>query len=287
MPISTRLIFMTWLGLGLASCTTPDRGPEAASNINDHVNPALTITARWPHDTQAFTEGLVVDGRVLFESTGEYGHSRLRRIDWRSGRILAERTLPTQFGEGLTRLGDKLYQLTWKAGTGYIYDADSLASRGRFSYAGEGWGLTNDGHQLIMSDGTSVLRWLATSDFHVVRRLQVKDDGTAVDQLNELEYIDGTIWANIWHSDQIVVIDPATGHVIARLDAHSLRQTLYDSGYQDDAGTLNGIAYDPVAKRLILTGKNWPLIFEVALPEIDGCGADQKASARARDQSPE
>lgn len=257
---------------GLGACTPHDDGfndTEAATPVPGH---SLNVLERWPHDPQAFTEGLAVDGPVLYESTGGYGDSRLQAIDWRSGDILASHELPDdRFGEGLTRLHHRLYQLTWKAGQGIIYDVDTLAVLDHFNYRGQGWGLTTDGRQLIMSNGSAVLQFFDPKGFERRRRLRVTDNGQPLDQLNELEYIDGRIWANIWHADRIVVIDPATGHVVADINGHGLRQALAADGCGSScatAGVLNGIAYDPARHRLLLTGKNWPALFEVEVPAL-------------------
>lgn len=261
------------LSLAVLGACTPYAEPSNNAQIMappDGRTPK--ILKRWPHDSQAFTEGLVVDGPVLFESTGGYGHSRLQKIDWRSGRVLATHSLPDKrFGEGLARLGDRLYQLTWKSGEGFIYDTATLKPLGDFSYHGQGWGLATNGHQLIMSNGSSTLQFFDPQGFKRLRGLAITDHGQPVGQLNELEYIDGRIWANIWHSDRIVVIDPANGHVVAHVNGHSLRQALADHGCDracSKAGVLNGIAYDPAGRRLLLTGKNWPALFEVALPAM-------------------
>lgn len=259
--------------LGLSACTPPHDAIDGADIISHPGGQTLAIIKRWPHDSRAFTEGLIVDGPVLYESTGGYGQSRLQAIDWRSGRVLTTRQLPAdRFGEGLTRLGDRLYQLTWKSGKGMIYDLDTLEPRGRFSYRGQGWGLTTNGHQLIMSNGSSILQFFAPESFKRLRGLRITDHGQPVSQLNELEYIDGRIWANIWHSDRIVVIDPDNGHVVAHISGHGLRQALANDGCDDacsKAGVLNGIAYDRAQQRLLLTGKHWPVLFEVALPASD------------------
>lgn len=232
--------------------------------------------ARLPHDTSAFTEGLLIHDGVLFESTGNYGQSDVRRVDPISGRILARHRLPDRyFGEGLARLGDRLYQLTWKSGTGFIYDADTLAPHGRFHYAGQGWGLTHCGRQLVMSNGSAELRFVDPRDFRIVRRLRVTERGRPVSHLNELETIDGLIWANVWLTDDIVRIDPETGHVVDRIDAASLARAMPDS-----ADVTNGIAYDAARDRVYVTGKYWPALFRIAKPAVRA----QNASAEARCQ---
>ncbi|MGN8157720.1 glutaminyl-peptide cyclotransferase [Salinisphaera sp. RV14] len=236
--------------------------------------------ARLPHDPSAFTEGLLISRGALYESTGDYGHSEVRRVDLASGRILARHALPDRyFGEGLARFDDRLYQLTWKSGTGFIYDADTLRPIGRFRYAGQGWGLTRCGGQLVMSNGSAILRFVDPSDFSVRRRLLVTEHGRPVMHLNELETIDGLIWANVWLTDDIVRIDPVDGHVVDRIDASALADAMPDS-----ADVLNGIAYDAGPDRVYITGKYWPVLFRIARPPAPEA-ADQNASARARCQS--
>ncbi|HET7313325.1 glutaminyl-peptide cyclotransferase, partial [Salinisphaera sp.] len=206
--------------------------------------------------------------------------SEIRRVAPASGRVRARHRLPDRyFGEGLAWLDGRLYQLTWKSGTGFIYDAKTLQPLGRFHYAGQGWGLTRCGPRLVMSNGSAELLFVDPDDFHVVRRLQVTEHGAAVDHLNELETIGGLIWANVWLSDDIVRIDPASGHVIDRIDASALAAAMPDS-----ADVLNGIAYDAARDRVYVTGKYWPALFRIARPPRPGAVA-QNASAEARCQS--
>ena len=262
-----------WMGaaLMLAACTPREDSPLSPSATVHAEDPMLSPTRPWPHDAAAFTEGLVIDGATLYESTGGYGQSVVQATRWRDGRVLARHRLPdNRFGEGLTRIGDRLYQLTWKSGEGYIYAADTLRLIGRFHYHGEGWGLTHDNRSLIMSNGSDRLTFIDPETFQTQRTLQVTDHGQAVNQLNELEYVDGRIWANIWHSDLIVAIAPVNGHVTARFNGRALREALSRHGCGQacaNAGVLNGIAYDPAQRRLLLTGKNWPRLFETVVPE--------------------
>lgn len=224
-----------------------------------------TIVAQYPHDPAAFTQGLLVSNGVLFESTGEYGHSSVRRVDLESGRVLQSTALDdTYFGEGLTLAQGRLFQLTWKAGIAFVYDPDSLERIGRFDYRGQGWGLTWNGERLIMSDGSATLRLLDPSDFRVTGRIRVTEDGRPLRRLNELEYVDGAILANVWFEDRVVRIEPDTGRVTASIDAAALRAALPEDS--DDINALNGIAWDAQRRRLYLTGKNWPRLFEVAWP---------------------
>lgn len=233
----------------------------ACGSSNRHRSDAYAVTAKFPHDTTAYTQGLLWANGALFESTGRYGHSELRRIDWRSGRVLAARKLPTdRFGEGLALLGGRLYQLTWKAGIAYTYDPATLAPRDSFSYPGEGWGLATDGTSLIMSDGSDSLRFLAPATFQVQRVVRVRYKGAPLYQLNELEYVNGELLANVYQSDWILRIDPATGIVRQLLDFGDLYPNR-----RAPAEVMNGIALAPDSAHLLLTGKLWPVMFEVQL----------------------
>jgi glutaminyl-peptide cyclotransferase len=216
----------------------------------------------YPHDPNAFTQGLVyVDGK-LYESTGLNGRSSLRMVDLSSGRVLQRYDLPVEyFGEGLTNWGSDLVQVTWKTGTGFVYDQFSFALRRTFHYEGEGWGLTHDEKTLILSDGTSIIRFLEPKSFREIKRISVNDgSGHPVVNLNELEYIHGEIYANIWQTDKIARISPHTGRILGWIDLSGLmdKRELAAS----DA-VLNGIAYDSKGDRLFVTGKLWPKLFEI------------------------
>ena len=219
------------------------------------------VTARFPHDSTAYTQGLLWSDGVLFESTGLYGHSDLRRVDLRSGRVLASRPLAAdRFGEGLALLKGRLYQLTWKAGVAYTYDAATLAPGDSFHYAGEGWGLATDGTSLIMSDGSDSLRFLSPATFQVQRVVHVRYNDAPLYQLNELEYVNGEVLANVYQSNWVLRIDPVTGIVRETIDFADL--------YPDRPATaevMNGIALAPDGKQLLLTGKLWPVLFQVRL----------------------
>ena len=223
---------------------------------------SYTVVHTYPHDPNAFTQGLIyVDGH-LYESTGLNGRSSLRLVDLASGNVLQKHDLPAEyFGEGLTDWGSTLIQLTWISHKALVYDRFSFALQRTFDYEGEGWGLTHDAAQLIMSDGTSSLRFLDPKTFRVIRRLKVVDgDGGPVENLNELEYIRGEIYANVWQTDDIVRISPRTGKVLGRIDLSGIidKRELREHG-----AVLNGIAYDPVGNRLFVTGKLWPKLFEI------------------------
>jgi len=228
------------------------------------------IVHTYPHDPNAFTQGLVfVDGR-LYESTGINGQSSLRMVDLESGRVLQEQPVDSKyFAEGLTAWGSSLVQLTWESHVGLIYDRFSFRLLRTFSYAGEGWGLTQDGKSLILSDGTPVLRFFDPLTFKEVRRITVKDRGKPVTDINELEYIEiggrgvqgrGQVYANIWHSYRIARIAPQTGKVVGWID---LKGLLPDSEHSSPEAVLNGIAWDSVHHRLFVTGKLWPKLFEI------------------------
>ncbi len=220
----------------------------------------MKILKDYPHDTSSFTQGLVRSGACLYESTGERGYSKLRKVRLADGKVLRERSLERRyFGEGLALAQGRLIQLTWTSGVAFIWDPETFEPLGQFSYSGEGWGLTFDGSWLIMSDGSSVLTLRDPKSFAVWRRLPVTLNGRPVENLNELEYVEGQIYANVWQSTQIVRIDPSSGHVTAVIDASSLPYTPRVPGND----VLNGIAYDPQKGTFLLTGKLWPRLFEV------------------------
>ena len=219
------------------------------------------IVHTYPHDPHAFTQGLVyVDGH-LYESTGRNGQSSLRMIDLETGRVLQEQPVDGKyFAEGLTEWASTLVQLTWETHIGFVYDRFSFRPLRTFSFAGEGWGLTHDGKSLILSDGTPILRFLDPATFKEVRRITVKDRGKRVKDINELEYVDGQIYANIWHSDRIARISPHTGKVLGWIDLSGLLPTAERS---DPEAVLNGIAWDAEHRRLFVTGKLWPKLYEI------------------------
>jgi glutaminyl-peptide cyclotransferase len=236
------------------------------------------------HDPEAFTQGLIyLDGR-LYESTGLNGRSSLRMVDLSTGRVLQKYDVPAEyFGEGLTDWGSNLIQLTWKAHKGFVYDRFSFSLLRTFSYEGEGWGLTHDRTQLIMSDGTSYLRFLDPKSFRETRRIHVTDAaGRAIDNLNELEYIHGEIYANIWGSNVIVRVSPRTGKVLGRIDLTGIIDKRELAGSN---AVLNGIAYDSAGDRLFVTGKLWPKLFEIRVVterRKAGTGKGRTSSRAAR-----
>lgn len=221
------------------------------------------VVKAYPHDPAAFTQGLLFHGGVLYESTGMYGHSSLRKIDLATGKVLKIRRLPDMcFGEGIARKGNRLVLLTWKSKEGFIYDIETFRLVGRFRYGTEGWGITYDGRCFVMSDGTATLRFLDPRTFNVVKRLVVKDRGKPVDRLNELEFVRGEIFANVWGTTSIARITPETGEVTGWIDLTGLCAEVESPGKAD---VLNGIAYDTEGDRLFVTGKYWPKLFEIRI----------------------
>lgn len=230
---------------------------------------ALAITQTYqvvnvyPHDRQAFTEGLLVYNGEFYESTGLNGKSNFRRVEMKTGKVLQQVDLPAQyFGEGIVIFGDRLYQLTWQEHTGFVYDRASFQRVLTFTYPMEGWGMTHDGRSLIISDGTPTIHFYDPQTLTETRQIQVTLDGEPVAQLNELEYVRGEIYANIWQTDFIVRIDPNTGHVLGVVDLTGL---LTPEDMQPQVDVLNGIAYDEATDRLFVTGKWWPKVFEIKL----------------------
>jgi len=221
------------------------------------------IINTYPHDRNAFTQGLVFEKGFLYEGTGIRGRSELRKVKAETGEILQTHKLPDQFfGEGITVCGDKIIQLTWQSHQGFVYDRESFELLAEFTYSGEGWGITYDGQRLIMSDGTPVLRFLNPETFEQEGEIEVRDDKGPVSRLNELEYAGGEIYANVWRTERIARISPRTGRVTGWLEPDGLLN------FQDIAqpvDVLNGIAYDSEKKRLFITGKLWPKLFEICL----------------------
>mgnify|MGYP001562161694 FL=1 len=273
--------FATWasmwglLILATAACASPETVTPADTTPVGETPQRLVprVVATHPHDPTAFTQGLeLVDGRIL-ESTGRYGESEIREVDRATGRVLRSAALDaTWFGEGLTALGDgRAVQLTWKAGRAVVWDLPTLTEVDVLTYGGQGWGLCRlpdtdvdlgqdqEAGSLVMSDGSDRLTF---RDLELTRTgdVEVRLDGMPVTRLNELECVDGTVWANVWQTDTIVAIDPSTGTVTAVVDASGL---LADRSSLGDDDVLNGIAHDPETGRFLLTGKRWPVLFEV------------------------
>jgi len=221
------------------------------------------VVNTYPHDHSAYTQGLVFDSGFLYEGTGLRGHSTLRRVELTTGEILQVRKLPSRyFGEGVTIYGDRIIQLTWKSNVGLVFDKNSFNILGQFDYLSEGWGITHDGEYLIMSDGTSTLHYLEPDTFAEIETIDVHDDNGPVNRLNELEYINGEIYANVWRKDYIIRISPETGRVTGRIE---LKGILASEDISEQVDVLNGIAYDGKDDRLFVTGKLWPKVFEIVL----------------------
>jgi glutamine cyclotransferase len=219
----------------------------------------------FPHDPNAFTQGLIFEDGFLYESTGLYGYSSIRRVEMESGSILQLLSLPDEFfGEGITIFEDKIIQLTWKNNRGFVYNKHSFELLHEFEYPTEGWGLTHDESRLIMSDGSATLYFLDPINFTKVGQIEVYDE-EPVTQLNELEYIQGKIYANVWNDDTIAVINPQTGKVTGWINLEGI----YDSTNQYTGNVLNGIAYDANENRLFVTGKNWSQLFEISILPLE------------------
>jgi uncharacterized repeat protein (TIGR01451 family) len=222
-----------------------------------------TIVNTYPHDPDAFTQGLVFENGVLYEGTGLWGRSTLRKVTLETGEVIQSYDLPSEFfGEGITIYGDEIIQLTWRSHTGFVYERDSFDLLQEFTYPTEGWGITHDGERLIMSDGTSTLYFWDPETFEQVGQVGVYDENGPVKRLNELEYIQGKVFANVWQTDRIVIIAPQTGQVVGWID---LKGLLDPGSVSQPVDVLNGIAYDAETDRLFVTGKLWPTLFEIDL----------------------
>ena len=221
------------------------------------------VVAEFPHSTSSYTEGFFYRDGLFYEGTGLKGSSAILVIEPETGKLLQRRDLPQQFfGEGIIDWGPDIYEWTWQSHICFIYDRFSLRPAGQFTYSGEGWGMTRTATAIITSDGTATLRFRDPKTFQETRHIVVKDDGNPVEQLNELEYIKGEIYANIWHSDRIARISPRDGHVIGWIDLTGLMPA---SRRVNAESVLNGIAYDAKHDRLFVTGKQWPAVFEIRL----------------------
>lgn len=222
-----------------------------------------TIVNAFPHDPAAFTQGLAYRDGFLYEGTGLKGRSSLRKVRLETGEVLQHLDLaPEFFGEGIALVQDKIVQLTWQSQTGFVYDLRTLHQLRQFSYSGEGWGIATHGSELFMSDGTSDIRILDSVTLKERRRIHVRDGASPIDQLNELEFVEGQLFANIWQTNRIARISPQTGEVVGWIDLTGLLSPMYRL---ESGAVLNGIAYDPARKRLFVTGKLWPRLFEIRL----------------------
>jgi glutaminyl-peptide cyclotransferase len=236
--------------------------PQRAEPPRRVASYTYDVVGKYPHDPDAYTQGLLYRDGFLYESTGRNGSSSIRKVRLETGEVLQKHDVPEEyFGEGLVDWGTRLIQLTWTSNVAFVYDLATFEQIGTFPYAGEGWGLTHDRTDLIMSDGTPNLRRLDPATFTERSRFTVRDAGLSVDDLNELEYVNGSVYANVWLTDRIAVIDPATGDLTGWIDLAGLRPRAGPPA--DDV--LNGIAYDAERNRLFVTGKLWPTLFEIRL----------------------
>lgn len=257
-------------GLLLAACSAVGQPqPASPAAVQARSAPVVVprVMARTPHDLGAFTQGLIVDGDTLIESTGQYGQSEIRRVRRSDGAVLDRRPIPPDhFGEGLARQGDELVSLTWRNRIAHRWDAATLVPRGTFTYPWQGWGLASDGRAYILSDGSDRLRFLDPATFALLREIRVTRDGQPLNRLNELEWVDGRLLANVWMEPEIMVIDPATGIVTHVIDCRAIVAEAGQTGSID--AVLNGIAWDARHRRLFVTGKLWPTLFEIEVPGL-------------------
>lgn len=256
-PIGAVVAAVCALALGSASTPSAQRAAKASKAPVD----SYRVVRAYPHDPSAYTQGLLYRDGFLFESTGLNGRSTLRKVRVNTGEVVQQRRIdPAYFAEGLADWRGQLVQLTWQSNVAFVYDLAGFTPRGTYAYPGEGWGLTRNDDGFIMSDGSADLRFLDPGTFREVRRVTVTDGGAPVRELNELEYVRGEVWANVYMTDLIARIDPKTGRVLRWIDLKGLMA----SGYNLEAGAvLNGIAYDPEKNRLWVTGKLWPRLFEI------------------------
>ena len=255
--------FALSLPLALAVVSAAQSSPDRTAHPPEYT---FEVVNRFPHDATAFTQGFAYYGGYFYEGTGRNGKSSLRQVRVESGEVVRKVDLPQEFfGEGITVLGDRIFQLTWLSHTGFVYDSKTFQKLRSFQYEGEGWGLATDGHDLFLSNGSSEIKVYDPGTSRVKRRIKVRDGKTAVEQLNELEFVEGEIFANVWHSERIARISPPTGEVVGWINLSGLLGPFY---HLDAEAVLNGIAYDAEHKRLFVTGKLWPSIFEIRIVPV-------------------
>jgi glutamine cyclotransferase len=257
------------LSTSAAACNSdaPPADARTTPAVATNRTPTYTyeVVRTYPHDIGAYTEGLLFHDGRLFESTGQKGKSNIREVDLNTGRVLRQRAIDSvYFGEGIIILGDTMWELTWQNNVGFLYDWKTFTPKGTFKYDGEGWALTTDGTSLIMSNGTPVINYRDPKTFAITRSFTVTEHDVPVTNLNELEWVKGEIWANVWESDQIARIDPATGHVVGWIDLGGILPKVDRNGGED---VLNGIAYDDKGDRIFVTGKNWSKLYEIKLKQ--------------------
>lgn len=265
-----RYTFFLFVAISLASCGARAGSSAAAADSSVQQQSAVVqytynVLRVLPHDPASYTQGLYWDSGYFMEGTGEWGASALKRVEPQSGKVLVSKPIGREFfGEGIARLGERIYQLTWTDGRAFVYDAATLEPVGSFNYTGEGWGLATDGQKLYMSDGTHRIREVDPNDFSRGRTIEVTMDGSRINMLNEMEWIEGELWANVYMSDVIVRIDPQTGNVTGVVDLTGL---LPEADRTPETDVLNGIAYDSDTKKIYVTGKKWSKLFEIELIE--------------------
>jgi glutaminyl-peptide cyclotransferase len=258
------LVLAVMLAAGAGASASAQRAPAAPASPAPPRQFGYTVVKTYPHDPGAFTEGLFYRDGFLYESTGLEGRSSIRKVVLETAQVLQERSIPSRyFGEGIIDWKDRLIELTWKDQIGFIYDLKTFEKTGEFKYPGEGWALTRDDTRIIMSDGTSAIRFLDPETLKETGRLQVTDNGKPVLDINELEWVKGEIYANIWQTDRIARIDPRSGRVVGWIDLSGLLSEADRAGARVDV--LNGIAYDAKGDRLFVTGKFWPKLYEIKL----------------------
>lgn len=261
-----RVLLLTAI-LALAACSRGEAGPAVLAAPSTEAIPVYgyEVVAAYPHDPDAYTQGLFWLDGALYESTGLEGRSSIRKVDLTTGQVLQKRDLPESvFGEGIVAWGDRLVSLTWQNQQGFLFNLATFEPEGEFAYPGEGWGVTHDGERLIMSDGSSQLRFLDPETLTETGRVDVTMNGRAVDQLNELEWVKGEVWANVFQTDRIVRIDAATGYVVGTIYLGGLLSRA-DKARAQPPDVLNGIAWDPASDRIFVTGKLWPKLYEIRL----------------------
>ena len=258
------LTALAWLTLPLIACAQPAETESEPSQIVRPQTVRPEIVATYPHDSTAFTQGLFIHDGEMFESTGQVGESNLRRVELQTGRVLQQVNInPPIFGEGSTRIGDEIFMVSWVSGAGMVFDASSFELLDQFSYPGEGWGLTTDGSQLILSDGSPQLRLLDPETLELAGTIDVTLNGRPVRRINELEWVNGEIWANVWQTSMIIRIHPETGNVVGLIDLTAL----LPAGVADPRDAVaNGIAINHDTGQIYVTGKLWPVLYEIRLP---------------------
>lgn len=253
-----RILIVYGILLLPGACTAQSADKRPITPAPEYTFQVLHV---YPHDPNAFTQGLAYRNGFLYEGTGLKGHSSLRKVRLETGEVVRQIDLPNEFfGEGITVLNNKVVQLTWLSHTGFVYDLRSFHLLRQFTYSGEGWGLTTNGHELLLSDGSADIRVLDPAAFEEKRHFSVHDGSEPITQLNELEFVDGEIYANVWQTDRIALISPQSGRVVGWIDLTGILSPMYR---RERDAVLNGIAYDPQGKRLFVTGKLWPSVFQI------------------------